>query len=221
MLSIIIPTLNAAPTLAATLESLSLWEGEIDVIVVDGGSTDATVNIANDLGARVISTAQGRGPQLVEGARQAANNWMMFLHSDTVLSTDWPVAVQALVTGPATNAGYFRFRLDDGSSAASRLERQVAWRCRTLGWPYGDQGLVVHRDLYDSIGGYKSIPLMEDIDLIRRLGRNRIIALPADAITSAAKFHRDGYIWRSTRNITCLCLYLIGIPPHWLKRLYG
>jgi len=221
MLSIIVPTLNAAQTLAATLESLSAWDSDAEIIVVDGGSSDNTIAIANSFDTRVVSGPRGRGSQLAEGARLAVGDWLMFLHADTLLSKEWPNTVHALITNHTMTAGYFRFRLNDDSISARRLERNVAWRCRTLGWPFGDQGLVISRRHYEIVGGYKYIPLMEDIDLIRRLGRKNVTNLPADAITSAAKFQREGYWMRSSRNVTCLCLYLIGVPPHWLKRLYG
>ena len=120
-----------------------------------------------------------------------------------------------------TRAGFFRFVLDSPDPRARRLERLVAWRCRALGLPYGDQGLLIHRDLLARIGGTRPLPLMEDVDLVRRLGRNRLIALSADAVTSAAKWERDGYLRRSARNLLCLSLWFAGVPPRLIARLYG
>ena len=118
------------------------------------------------------------------------------------------------------SAGYFRFALDSPDPRARRLERLVAWRCRTFGLPYGDQGLLIHRDLLREIGGVRPLPLMEDVDLVRRLGRHRLVALQADAVTSAAKWETEGYLRRSARNLTCLTLWFAGVPPSLIQRLY-
>jgi hypothetical protein len=112
-------------------------------------------------------------------------------------------------------------RLDDRSRAARRVERLVAWRCRRLGLPYGDQGLLIHRDLYREVGGFRAIPLMEDVDLARRIGRKRLLMLEADALTSAVRYRRDGFWLRPLRNLTLLGLYWLGVPPERLVRWYG
>jgi hypothetical protein len=100
------------------------------------------------------------------------------------------------------------------------LERAVAWRCRVLGLPYGDQGLLIHRDLLRSVGGMRPLPLMEDVDLIRRLGRSRLVPLAADAVTSARKWETQGYLRRSVRNLLCLSLWFAGVPPRLISRIY-
>jgi hypothetical protein len=117
-------------------------------------------------------------------------------------------------------AGYFRFALNSADRRARRLEHFVAWRCRVLALPYGDQGLLVHRDLLRSVGGVRPLPLMEDVDLVRRLGRRRLVALDAAAITSAAKWERDGWLRRSARNLCCLSLWFAGVAPHRIARIY-
>jgi rSAM/selenodomain-associated transferase 2 len=218
--AVIIPTLNAGPRLATTLAGLA----EIDpaeIVIADGGSSDDTRSIAEAAGVRVFAAERGRGNQLMAGALNAMAPWLLFLHADTVLA---PGAGQAigrfLERETGERAGYFRFALDDRVPAARRLERIVAWRCRLLGLPYGDQGLLIHRRLYDAIGGYRTLPLMEDVDLIRRLGRRRVIAIPHPAVTSAERYRREGYVRRSLRNLCCLTLYLIGLPPRLILRLY-
>jgi hypothetical protein len=120
----------------------------------------------------------------------------------------------------ARRAACFRFRLDDESRAARRLERMVAWRTRVLGLPYGDQGLLISRSLYDRTGGYRPLPIMEDVDLVRRIGRRNIATLEVDATTSAERFRRDGYRRRPARNLFCLTLYFAGVPPRLIARLY-
>lgn len=225
-LSVIVPALDAAAVLPATLAALE--EGRADgllreVIVVDGGSTDRTAALAEAAGARVIAAPRGRGAQLAAGGAAASGAWLLFLHADTLLAAGWAAAVAAFIAAPPSQqrAGYLRFRLDDRSAAARRMEALVAWRCRRLGLPYGDQGLLVAAPLYRAIGGFRALPLMEDVDLVRRLGRQRLVALSADAITSAARYRREGYVWRPLRNLGCLTLYFLGLPPHLILRLYG
>ena len=123
--------------------------------------------------------------------------------------------------GSAQRAAVFRFVVDDEDVAARRLEALVAWRCRALGLPYGDQGLLIHRDLYRRVGGFRPLPLMEDVDIVRRIGARRLVVLEAAALTSAARYRRAGYLRRSLRNLACLGLYFLGVPPRLLVRLYG
>jgi rSAM/selenodomain-associated transferase 2 len=222
-LSIVIPTLNAAETLPETLAALRRSALPGEVIVVDGGSTDATVSVAQSAGAQVVVAQRGRGTQLAAGAAAAAGNWLLFLHADCRLDADWETAVAAFLAAPdaASRAGYFDFAVDDPTAAARRLERIVAWRCRTLALPYGDQGLLIARTLYDAVGGFAPLPLMEDVDLVRRLGRRRLAPIGARAITLADRYRRGGYVRRPLRNLLCLTLYFAGVPPSRIVRLYG
>ncbi len=196
--------------------------GDLEVIVADGGSTDATASIAAEAGARLIRAPLGRGQQLAAGARAAGGAWLLFVHADTVLGAGWEEAVWdfAALPGNKTRAAVFRFALDDAAPAARRLEAMVAWRCRRLALPYGDQGLLISRRLYDELGGFRPLALFEDVDLIRRIGRRRLSFLPVNAVTSAARFRRSGYYRRPLRNLICLALYFIGLPPSLIGRLY-
>ncbi|MGO8915192.1 MAG: TIGR04283 family arsenosugar biosynthesis glycosyltransferase [Stellaceae bacterium] len=224
-LSIVIPALDAAGTLRAALASLE--EGRDaglvrEVLVVDGGSGDATVALARDGGARVLVAPRGRGLQLAVGAASATGAWLLFLHADTRLARGWsgPVGDFLAQSADRRQAAYFRLRLDDAAPAARRLEAAVRWRCRALALPYGDQGLLLPAALYRALGGFRELPLMEDVDLARRLGRDRLVPLAADAVTSAERYRRDGYIARPLRNLGCLALYFLGVPPRLLQRLY-
>lgn len=210
-ISVVIPTLNAGhvlPPLLAQLQDLG------EVILADGGSVESPI------GGRVIQAPRGRGTQLAAGASAAQGEWLLFLHADTRLEAGWKEALLAAMAEP-DRAHYFRFALDDASAQARRLERAVAWRCRWLGLPYGDQGLFLTRALYDAVGGFRPLPLMEDVDLVRRLGRARLAALPARAITSAERWRRDGWFRRSARNLTTLSLYFAGVSPERLARFYA
>jgi rSAM/selenodomain-associated transferase 2 len=221
-LSAIIPTLNEAASLPRTVAALRPAAMLREIIVADGGSSDETIAVAGAAGARVVGAAPGRGAQLAAGAAAAAGDWLLFLHADCRLEPGWEAAVRAFVCAPgaADRAGYFDLALDDPAPAARRLERMVAWRCRWLSLPYGDQGMLIARSLYDALGGFAPMPLMEDVELVCRLGRRRIARIGARSIASARRYRRDGY-WRSSlRNISCLGLYFAGVPPERIRRLY-
>jgi rSAM/selenodomain-associated transferase 2 len=219
-LSVVIPALDSVDYLGNCLDALNGTNCEI--IVVDGGSSDGTQALAASRGARVLTSATGRGAQLVAGAAAARGRWLLFLHADTRLSEGWrQAATEFMAAGDKDHAGYFRYALDDDAPAARRLEALVAWRCRLLGLPYGDQGLLIAREFYQRLGGFRPMPLMEDVEFIRRIGRRRLVMLDAQAMTSAARYRRDGYLRRSGRNMACLALYHLGLPPRSLVRLYG
>jgi len=221
MLSVVIPTLNAAHGLGHTLDCLDGLVGE--VVVADGGSGDNTVALAEGRGARIVRSVVGRGAQLAAGADAAAGDWLLFLHGDTRLGPGWADAARQFMAadGNDRRAAVFRYALDDDAPAARRLEAVVRWRCRWLGLPYGDQGLLISRDFYDVLGGIAPMPLMEDVDFVRRIGRHRLVILEADAMTSAVRYQRGGYWRRPLRNALCLGLYFLGLPPRRLVRLYG
>jgi rSAM/selenodomain-associated transferase 2 len=223
VLSIIIPTLNAANVLRPTLEALAA-AGQLphEVIVADAGSIDDTPLIAINGGAIFLEAQRGRGRQLAAGAAAAAGDWLLFLHADTQPQAGWTQAVQGFMADPGNrfHAGYFRFALDDRARAARLIERVVRLRSRLLGLPYGDQGLLIGRTFYDKLGGYKRLPLMEDVDIVRRIGRNRLRPIAATAVTSADKYRRDGYLLRPIRNLFMLGLYTAGVSPRYLSTLY-
>ena len=194
-----------------------------EIVVADGGSADATRRAAKAAGVRIVDSPPSRGAQLAAGAADASGDWLLFLHADSRPEQGWEDAIRKFLQRPEApfRAGYFDFALDDPTAAARRLERIVGWRCRLLALPYGDQGLLISRYLYDEIGGYAAIPLMEDVDLARRLGRARLSRIGVRCITSAARYRRDGYWRRPLRNLMCLSLYFAGLRPERIARLYG
>jgi rSAM/selenodomain-associated transferase 2 len=195
----------------------------LEIVVADGGSVDDTPAVAAAAGAKLVAGARGRGSQLSVGAAAATREWLLFLHADCTPEPGWAEAVAVFIARPraAERAGYFDLALDDHAAAARRLERVVAWRCRILALPYGDQGLLISRALYDAVGGFAPLPLMEDVDLVRRLGRRRLARIDARCVASARRYRREGYWRRPLRNLLCLSLYFAGMPPERIARLYG
>lgn len=222
-LAVIIPTLDAAAHLPRTLAALAPGRDLIaEVLVVDGGSRDHTASVAEEGGATVLTAARGRGSQLAAGGAAAGGAWLLFLHADTILAADWADAVRRFIAeGNARRAAVFRLALDDPDPRARRVERLANWRARVLGLPYGDQGLLIAASFYRQLGGFRPLPLMEDVDLARRIGRRRLTLLPSDALTSAARYRRGGWWLRPLRNLSILGLYYLGVPPDRLRRLYG
>lgn len=233
LLSIVIPSLDAGAHLEACVTALedgrkaaldqAMDVPDVEIVVADGGSSDDTISITERLGIRLVTAPRGRGPQLAAGAQAAGGDWLLFLHADTLLAQGWMQAVAGFVNNPAnrTRAAAFRFALDDESRGARILERLVAWRCRALALPYGDQGLLIARGLYDALGGYSDDPLMEDVALVAAIGRERLRFLDVPAVTSAARYERGGYVLRPLRNLSCLGLYFLGLPTPLIARLYG
>lgn len=216
-ISVIIPTLNEEQAIGSTIRDL---EGsDIDeLIVVDGGSSDRTAEIAEALGAQVLYGPANRGCQQNLGARQAKGSVLLFLHADTVLSSGFADQVRTVLANPGTSAGAFRFRLDAPGWKMRLIERVVAMRCRAFGLPYGDQAIFMSRATFDRAGQFAEIPVMEDFDLLRRLRKLGTISLAdGTATTSARRWHREG-VWRVTlRHQLCILGYYVGISAHRLQ----
>jgi hypothetical protein len=220
MISAVIPTLNAQAGLPRCFESLfgAAMSGLVkEVIVADGGSTDDTRFLADAAGARIVEASQERGAQLAKGAEAARNDWLLFLHPETALESAWEDEALSFIeksTPERPRAAAFRFGLDDFGPQARRLEAAVAFRSWLFGVPYGDQGLLVPTRFYRKLGGYKPLATMEDVGLIRRIGRKRLVMLQSRAIAVARS--RDN---RALRNIGIPLLSALRLPTPYLVRL--
>jgi len=228
MITIVIPTLNAGLSLNPAFTALvpASVEGLVSaVIVVDGGSHDHTIQIADAAGARIINTEKGRGAQLAAGGSEVKTEWILFLHADTILTPGWQAEVRGFIAaanqpGAKKQAAAFRFSVDEPGIVPRLMEKIVALRCLVFALPYGDQGLLISRDFYRQIGGFNSMPLMEDVDIIRRIGRKHLALLQTPVLTSFARYRKDGFFHRIYRNLSCLALYFIGVAPARILQRY-
>lgn len=222
-LSIIIPTLDAERQLGGCLSALvnASANGLIkEVVISDGGSIDQTEAIAKDMGAQWVTGATGRGAQLAKGADAASGEWLLFLHADTWLSAGWADDVWKHMERSPQNAAAFQLAYRSDAQGARWLERRANWRARAFGLPYGDQGLLISKHLYDDVGGYQDTPLMEDVIIVRAIGKARLTLLPSIARTCADKYERDGWRVRGWRNALITTRFMLGASPDKLAKSY-
>lgn len=190
MISIVIPTLNAERHLPRCFDSLitAAVRGVLrEVIVADGGSSDGTLTIADAAGAHIVHGPKNCGALMAAGAEAAKSDWLLFLHPETALEQGWDAEAESFVDQALPErprAAVFRFALDEFGGEARRAEAKAALRSALLALPYGDQGLLIPKRLYKKIGGYRALDAMEDADIVRRIGRRRLISLRARAINA-------------------------------------
>jgi len=229
MLSIIIPTLNAAPRLPLCLDALvgPAISGFVkEVIVVDGGSEDESVPIADGFGAKSLTAPPGRGGQMKKGAEVARGLWLLFLHADTVLEEGWAGEAAAFINAVGANeaAAVFTLRFDKPGLAPRLVSAGAMARTKLFKSPYGDQGLLISRALYDEVGGFRDLPLFEDVDIIQRIvarkGRAALHIFKSKAVTAADRYERDGYLRRVIKNAWHLLRYHAGAAPEELAKFY-
>ena len=222
-ISVIVPTLNAAPDLPNCLESLfeGLSAGLVhELIIADGGSTDDTLTIARDVGAVIVETPASRGGQLRRGVEMANGTWLLIIHSDTQLQPGWTQAVSRHLRSHENLAGYCRLAFRARGVWPVWVARWANLRSRLLDLPYGDQSLLITRCLYDRVGGFPELQLMEDVALARAL-RGRLVELPTTALTSAARYERHGWLRQGSRNLVTLARYFAGVGSDRLNAAYS
>ena len=219
-ISVIIPTLNEVLQIGRTLESVRRCE-DIEVIVVDGGSVDGTPELAQFLGATVLTAPPGRGRQMNAGAARAAGEILLFLHADTLLPEHWDDHVKSTLAEPGTAAGAFEIRLSRAVRWGRIVERLANFRSRVFQLPYGDQALFLRADVFRRAGRFPEWPIMEDFEFIRRLRKGgRIRIVPVAAVTSARRWEKLGVLRTTIINQVVIVAYLAGVSPAVLARLY-
>lgn len=221
MVSVIVPALNEAAGIGATLRALQALAGEKEIIVADGGSTDATVAMAEAHGARVVPAARGRGTQMHAGAQVALGHVFWFVHADTLPPRNAVEYLQAALQTPGVVGGNFGLTFDGDSLAAKRLTA-IYPLLRWLNLCYGDSGIFVSRAVYEAIGGFRALVLFEDLDLLRRLQkRGRFVHLPCRIVTSSRRFENRNFLGMWLHWTAMQVLYWCGVHPNWLARWYG
>jgi hypothetical protein len=218
-LSVVIPTLNEARTIAAVIDRIRSPDSEI--LVADGGSSDGTPEAARTAGAQVIPTTRGRAVQQNSAARQASGRVLLFLHADTFLPADYPAQVFETLMDPSVAAGAFRFKTDYDNASMRLIERTVRLRSTLFQMPYGDQGLFMPKTVFEKAGGFPMVPIAEDLLLVRQLARlGRIAQARGAAVTSGRRWQAVG-VWRATLiNYLIAAGCLLGMDPKNLAPLY-
>jgi uncharacterized protein len=224
LVSLVIPVLNDTAALSSLLPALPI-DSAVQIIVVDGGKAcdQATAAMrARYPGVEWMQSNPGRSLQMNRGASRARGRWLLFLHADTCLGSGWIDVIRRVDEQPRVVGGCFRFALDSPARWARWIEWGVGIRVHLFDLPYGDQALFVRRATFDELGGYRDLPLMEDVDFVRRLHRRtgRLEHADVPALTSARRWERDGWLRRTLENSLLLGLFLAGYPPTRLRRRY-
>lgn len=228
-ISIIISTLNEASQLGHCLP-VQLPEEVCEVIVCDGGSADATCEIARQRGWRVLAAPRGRASQMNAGAAAATGEVLLFLHADTRLPQNFPLHIAEVLARPGVVAGAFRLAIDSPRTGLRMVEQLANFRSQVLQMPFGDQAIFVTAEAFRAVGGYPEQPLMEDVELIRRLRRlkglrssgkaSRVGLASAAVLTSARRWQRRGVLRTSFGNLACQAAYFCGVSPRRIHRWY-
>ena len=219
LISVIIPTLNEAAQIGLTLGHLA-GAGAAEIIVVDGGSSDETVQIAESFGAHVLRGPANRGTQQNLGAERATGEILLFLHADTRPPDGFASQARAMLDEPGTVAGAFTFRLDASGFGVNMVERMVAIRCKLFALPYGDQALFMSRVAFEQVGGFADLPVMEDFDLVLRLKRlGKIRIAESASVTSARRWREHGVLRVTWKHQLRILGYYVGISPAKRSRL--
>jgi rSAM/selenodomain-associated transferase 2/rSAM/selenodomain-associated transferase 1 len=218
--SVIIPALNESSVIVSTLASVR-QSNPLETFVVDGGSADGTADVALKAGATVLRSKAGRARQMNAGAAKARGSLLLFLHADTILPAGWTSEVSRILQGHQVTAGAFAFRVAEHFRGKRMLERTVNWRARRFQLPYGDQGLFLRRALFEGMGGFANLPVMEDYELVCRLRRlGQIVTSSLPATTSGRRWSRLGLLRVTLKNQLMIAGFRLGVSPETLARFY-
>ena len=226
MLTLIIPVLHFHPYLEKTVQDFNSQKliDTVRFVIVSNSKNNDFIRLEKQYpNIQIVGAPEGgRGAALAKGAEATKDGWLLFLHVDTYLKGDWQTELSSFMKKENENskAAYFCFKQDGGSWKAYLLEKLVGLRNILLALPYGDQGLLIHKSLYERLGGFRAdYPLMEDVDFVRKLGRKRLRRFCAQAVTSNERY-KNGYIKRILTNAKCLTLYFSGKDPDEIYQIY-
>ncbi len=219
LLSIITPVLNEEKRLERTLAALP---EDIEVIVVDGGSRDASQKIAQQFGATLIASEPGRAKQMNLGAQQAKGEILLFLHADTILPENFQEEVESCLHRKGAVAGAFRLQLTGSNKGLGLISWGANMRSRLFQLPYGDQALFMERKVFRQLGGFPEKALMEDFMLIRALRKKGKIVLSEKYVQSSGrKWQEQGLVWTTLVNQIIVLGFIFGLPANFLAKIYG
>jgi hypothetical protein len=219
-ISIIIPVLNEASSIAGVIQQ-ALTGKNIEIIVSDGGSKDQTIEVINSLGVTMIQSLPGRAQQMNQGAKQATGDILLFLHADTYLPDGFDDAIRQILTQPQTVAGAFQLKISAHLQGIRWVEKMVNLRSRLLQFPYGDQAIFLKSSTFWQIGGFPSLPIMEDFELIQQLRKQGRITIASMAVlTSGRRWQHLGILKTTLLNQLIILGYFLGISPQQLAQCY-
>ncbi|MCC5608285.1 TIGR04283 family arsenosugar biosynthesis glycosyltransferase [Nostoc sp. CHAB 5834] len=219
-ISIIIPTLNEAENIKEAIATTQ-HNTNIEVIIVDGGSKDDTIKIAQSLNVKIISSSPGRAVQMNTGAVAASGEILLFLHADTCLPTGFDDMVRTALQQPGTVAGAFKLRIDASLLSLRWVEWGINVRSHFYQMPYGDQAIFLTKAVFQQIGNFPELPIMEDFELMRRLKRiGQIVIIPTPVVTSARRWLQKGVFKTTLLNQVVIIAYLLGVSPERIRRWY-
>jgi rSAM/selenodomain-associated transferase 2 len=221
-LSVIVPMLNEAGAIGATLAAIRVGAPDAEIVVVDGGSADGSVEIARPRCEVVIIGERGRAQQMNAGAARSSGDVMVFVHADTIVPKSFARDIETALADPSVVGGRFDIRLDDDHPLCVLIGSLISIRSRLSRTATGDQAIFVRRTIFDALGGFRDLPICEDLDFARRLKRaGRVACLRTKVITSARRWRRGGILRTSIRMWTIRLLYLAGVSPSRLSRMYS
>lgn len=219
-ISVIIPTRNERLELGNTIHSIGM-DPAVEIIVVDGGSSDGTLDLARRIAHRVVQASPGRANQLNAGARLAGGEILVFLHADTSLPPGALNAIRSCLAEPRNVGGAFRLNVDSGRTSLRLISWGINMRSRWLGLPYGDQALFVRRCLFEDLRGFRSLAIMEDVDFVRRLRRKgRMALLDLKVSTSDRRWQVNGVCRTTLINWAAIAMYAMTFQPGRIRSFY-
>ena len=223
-LSIIVPVLHEAANIKGFIHSLQKLEksSSCEIIVIDGSPTHDTIDALHGEPVHKLKTYAGRGHQMNFGASHATGDILLFLHADTTLPHNAIPLILHVLRDPRISAGAFQLAIDTPDPRLHLIATLTSLRSRLTRIPFGDQAIFIRKTVFDALGGYRDIPLMEDVDLMRKLRRtnHHITILTASALTSPRRWEKNGILLATLTNWTLRILYYLGIPPHYLQAMY-